>query len=65
MNIIDAYITEAKEQAIQAENRYAALAALYGESASELLEQYEEIARALDAKYGVCLTPWADSDNVI
>jgi len=65
MNIIDAYITEAKEQAVQAENRYAALAALYGESDSELMEQYEEIVRALDEKYGVCLTPWADIENLI
>ena len=65
MNIIDAYIKEAKEQAVQVENRYAALAAQYGESEAELMEQYEEVVRSLDEKYGVCLTPWADSDSVI
>jgi len=65
MNIIDAYIKEAKEKATQIENIYAALAARYGESEAELLEQYEEIVRVLDEKYGVCLTPWADIDNVI
>lgn len=65
MNIIDAYIAEAKEQATQVENRYAALAYIYGACDSELMEQYDEIVRGLDEKYGLCLTPWADTNNAI